>query len=114
MQTFQKIILIIASLNLLRGYFHHQKGHSSRYWFGLSSVIWGTLLIVGGLLPEVSSTVAQWVGVGRGVDLAIYLSVIGLWMLVLKVIQKQSRNAEELTALVRAIAIEGAKKPTSS
>jgi len=111
MITFQKIILVIAALNLLRGYLHHSKGRSSRYWFGMSSLIWGSLLIVGGLLPELSSRAAQWVGVGRGVDLALYLSVIALWMLVLKIIQKQSRNAEELTALVRAIAVEGAKRP---
>ena len=111
MQTFQKILLVISAYNLIAGWFSHRSGKSSRYWFLLSSGIWGAILVLGGIAPTASTTIANWVGVGRGVDFAFYLSTIAIWSLLLRLIQKQSTTSRELTLLIREIAIREANTP---
>jgi hypothetical protein len=111
LQTIQKILIAVSILNLFKTLQQYRRKSASRYWLGLSTFIWGSLLIVGGLTPEASTTIANWFGVGRGADFALYFSAIMLWFFVLKVIQKQQRTTEELTELVRSIAIKDAHLP---
>lgn len=57
------------------------------------------------LVPELSTGLAHYVGVGRGVDLFIYLSFVGVLFLLL-VVQAEIRQLQEkLTEVVRAVAI---------
>ena len=109
MTNFQKAIIVVCLYNLIRGHYHHSNGKSSSYWFGLNTLVWLILLVIGGFAPNWTNYAAKTFGIGRGVDLALYVSVILLWTFILKVIQKQARTSEELTELVRAVAIKNAR-----
>lgn len=62
------------------------------------------------LAPDWTMTVANAVGVGRGVDLFFYLAILGFAFAGLVLYSKLREIDENLTHLVRTIAIERAKK----
>jgi len=59
--------------------------------------------------PSHASTVADWVGVGRGVDLIIYVWVVISLLVLLNLHLKLRAQLELITALARQIAIANAK-----
>lgn len=65
-------------------------------------------IIVGGvtLSPQTTDTIAKLVGVGRGVDFIIYISIISLFYLVFRMFVKIEDVEREITKLVRKLAIE--------
>ena len=69
----------------------------SLVWIGGAAVIWR---------PEVASTLARFVGIGRGVDLIVYGSIIMLLILVFQLHVAHTRLENELTQLVRQQALE--------
>ena len=76
--------------------------------FIMWSAIWGGMILVG-LLPSTASFVASILGVGRGVDVAIYLSIILLFYLVFLLFSRIDKQREEITRLVRELAIKRKK-----
>jgi small membrane protein len=76
----------------------------------------GFLIFVAGFLvavayPNAVTQIANRLDVGRGTDLLIYLTIFALICFTLVVILKFARIEKELTELVRANAINNAKKP---
>lgn len=56
--------------------------------------------------PGLLSKVANLLGVGRGVDFALYLSIILLFYLIYKINIKMEKLNKDLTKLVRKIVIK--------
>ena len=56
-------------------------------------------------LPSTLSHLANLTGVGRGVDVIIYLSIIALFYMVYRSYVKMENMEREITKLVREIAI---------
>jgi len=76
-------------------------------------IFWLTFWISVGtvsVLPQTTDVVARFVGVGRGADLIVYLSVIGLFFLVFKMFAKVETVEQEMTRLVRVSAIKEAEE----
>ena len=67
-----------------------------------------TILI---LFPDVTSRMAVWVGVGRGVDLVIYLALLGLAFLHLINYSRMRHLRQQMTQMVREDAIRQAYFP---
>jgi small membrane protein len=62
------------------------------------------LLITGGVFvinPELTNKMARWVGVGRGADLLLYLSIVGFSFLFILFYSKIRRMEYTLTELTR-------------
>lgn len=72
----------------------------------LWTVVWCAAMVVI-LLPNTTSVVAQWVGVGRGADLVLYASVIALFLIVFKLYVSLDHIDHKLTELVRREALRG-------
>jgi len=75
----------------------------------LSFIFWFILWLVIALvfyLPETTSYLAQMVGVGRGVDLALYISIIIIFYLLFKVFVRLNKIDREITKIVREQAIK--------
>lgn len=75
--------------------------------------IWTVLWLLVGLVvivPKKTDVVAQWLGVGRGVDLLVYISIIVLFFLVFKIIVKLEKIDRDITKVVRRIALEDKDK----
>jgi hypothetical protein len=71
----------------------------------LGITIAGIVLIAA---PGLSTTIAHSVGVGRGVDLVIYLSLVGLAFSNLFLFSKLRSVEGQITSIVRELGIRGA------
>lgn len=64
-------------------------------------------------VPDLSSAIAQSVGVGRGADLVLYLGLLGLSFVCLLLYVRLRDMEASLSELVRSIALENARIPNS-
>jgi small membrane protein len=73
------------------------------------TVVWiGTAAII--TFPEATSFLAHGVGIGRGADLIIYASLLMSFYLILRLHLLLARLEQEITEIVRAIALEQLQK----
>jgi len=61
--------------------------------------------------PQQTDVVAQWVGVARGADLLVYLSIMALFFLVFKIIVRVEKLDKDITIIVRHAALNSQSKP---
>ncbi len=72
-------------------------------------IVW--LIVLSGLWwPGLLSLVAFKLGVGRGVDLAIYVALILQMFLIFRLFVKADRQQQEITIITRKIAIQDANQ----
>jgi len=67
-------------------------------------ILWSSVIILD-INPSILSFVASNIGVGRGVDVIIYLSIIVLFYLLYRTYAKLEKTDRDITKLVREIAI---------
>lgn len=72
--------------------------------------IWSAA-IIGILLPKTTTKIASIFGVGRGVDVIVYISLVLLFYLVFRIYVKIQDIHQEITSIIRRTAIENASKP---
>jgi small membrane protein len=77
--------------------------------FILWSIIWVTILIIT-IFPVTINFLSGIVGIGRGIDLAVYTSIILLFYLMFRLYVKADSQNRELTKVVRELAIKNVKK----
>lgn len=71
-------------------------------WLIVAVVFW---------LPGTTSYLALFFGIGRGVDLAIYIAVLIIFYLIFRLYLKLDKQQSELTKIVRHLALN--EKPKS-
>lgn len=102
---FVKLIIgVFALFALSRVWLRFRDG--SMGLLGLS--LWGGMWVALGVtvwVPAVTAFIAHIVGIGRGADLLIYISVIGLLYGVFRLYIKLEFIEHELTALTRKLAL---------
>lgn len=74
-------------------------------WLGL----WIAISIVV-LLPQTTVFFAKILGVGRGVDVAIYFSILSLFYLVFRIFIKLQKIEANITKIIREIALKNSSK----
>jgi hypothetical protein len=92
------------------------------YFSKLRSLLLDRLLVVAliGLAiamivkPGLTTRVANWVGVGRGVDLIFYLTLVGLSFVLLILYSEVRTLQSRLTELTRAVAIANSRNTHDS
>jgi len=109
MTIIQIFILLFALFAISRTLRQFRQGALSIVWLIFWIVFW---IAVGGvaLSPQTTDVVAKLVGVGRGADFIIYLSMIALFYLMFKLFGKIEDVEREITKLVRKLAIEEAEE----
>jgi hypothetical protein len=109
MFAFQIIVIIFCAYAALRAAQKVKaRGLGSRwgiFWLAFWLVV-GTVVA----LPWTTSLLATRLGVTRGVDLVIYVSVIALFYLVFRLTLKIEKLEANITRLVREVAIANGKK----
>ena len=82
---------------------------------GLLDRLMVLLFAVGGaamtIAPDFTTRVANLVGVGRGVDLFFYLSILGLAFMCLLLYSRIRQLESSITELTRALAVKRANDP---
>lgn len=100
-----KILLIILVLLLSLFMFKANLGAKQTAWRRLGILAFAIVAVVVVIFPEITTTIARFLGVGRGADLLLYgLVVVVLYNMLM---QAKQRNAAErrLTKLAREVAI---------
>lgn len=72
--------------------------------------LWGALWVgaaVVVLMPSVASAIAGILGVGRGVDAVLYVSIIILFTLVFRIFLRLDKLDRDITQLVRKVSLAG-------
>lgn len=92
--------LLLAAALLLRGPAHRQI--ALRRMFGLALAGVGVIAVI---WPDLTTQVANRVGVGRGTDLVLYLAVLGFAFVSIAVYQRISTLETQITALTRELAL---------
>lgn len=72
--------------------------------------IWVSVIILL-MFPEFTSYVANILGVGRGVDAVIYISIVVLFYLIYRLYAKVDNLERQITHIVREIAIRDRYEP---
>lgn len=84
-----------------------KQGALSRTAAILWTVLWALGIAVA-LRPEVASLLARFFGVGRGADLAIYLSIVFSYYLMFRLYLRIEKTERDMTVLVRKLAMKDA------
>lgn len=108
--TITQIILSIFLLfALTRVYLRFRGGDVSFIGFIFWTCLFGSAMVIV-LFPPFSSSVAKFMGIGRGVDAIVYTSIVLLFYLVFRLYIYLQDIRQEITELVQKLAIAGSKK----
>lgn len=80
----------------------------------MGTFMWGALwagaaIVV--LMPSVASLFARVLGVGRGADAVLYVSIIALFTLVFRIFLRLDKIDRDITLLVRKASLAGRDEP---
>lgn len=102
---YQIIGTIIGITAIIISLFRFKKGRMSVGMFTFWMLIWIIVILIS-IYPESTTFFANIIGIGRGLDLALILGLIGCYYLIFKVYSKIESLEEDLTKLVREIALQ--------
>lgn len=106
-------IKIIVSAFVLfaisRVWLRYRDGAIGVFGTGLWSLLW---LAIGGFVwwPSVTDFFAHTLGIGRGVDALVYISIVGLFYGMFRIYVKMESLEHELTSLVRQLSLQDREK----
>lgn len=102
--SIQIIIVAFALFAFLRAVKQFRKGSLTGRWLVFWSLFWVAVSTVV-LLPQTTDIVASFVGVGRGVDVVVYLSIVVLFYFVFRIFVRIEDLERDITRLVRTISL---------
>lgn len=102
----QVILVATLAAALVLTWRRSRQGALSRLGAFLWSALWIAAAVVV-LRPEVASFFANLVGVGRGVDAVLYVSIIALFYLVFRIFLRLDKLDRDITLLVRKVSLAG-------
>jgi len=106
---FQFSLIIFAIFAIIRTYKQYRLQRVSASWLTSWLLLWLAVILVA-ISPQSTDILAKYVGVERGADLLVYSAVVILYYGLYRMMVKQEKLQQELTSLVRKIAIMEEKK----
>ncbi len=98
-------IILFVVFALYRTYLRFAKKDITGRELLIWTVLW--LLVAGAtIIPKQTDVLAQAVGVERGADLLVYISIIVLFFAVFRIIVKLEKMDRDVTAVVRQVALD--------
>lgn len=108
----QIVLLIFVIFFLSRVYLRSREkvisAKTALFW----TLVW-LLALVGVLLPATTTKIADFFGVGRGVDVIVYLAISILFYLIFRIYVMIEDLRRDLTKIVREIATSNISKKTT-
>ena len=105
----QLVLILVILFAISRVYLRRRENvltpRSALFWV----IIWSSALI-GVILPQTTTKVAEFFGVGRGVDIIVYISLTLLFYLVFRIYVMIEDIRNEITFLIRKIALTDTPK----
>lgn len=100
-----QILLILFFLFAVGKVINRYRAHELSSRAAAVWVLFWVLSAVVVVQPNVTSYLALRLGIGRGVDLAVYVALAGLFFMVFRLMVKIEKQSREITKLVREIAL---------
>ena len=104
MHAIQIVLICFAAFALSRVLIRYRRGGMRMLHLGLWMLVWAGVAVVA-WLPDTTNLLANWLGVGRGVDTAMYLSILMSFYLLFRSFAKIEDLDRQLTRVVRANAL---------
>ncbi len=108
MHAIQIVLVCFAAFAMSRVFIRFRRGGTRLSNLGLWFLFW-VLVVIASLRPETTDLLARWMGVGRGVDTAMYLGFLVIFYLVFRAFAKLEDLDRQLTRVVRANALKDAE-----
>ena len=109
MSIIQILIIVFALFAITRTIRQFKRGALTRTWLLFWILFWfGTGLVA--VLPQTTDVIARFVGVGRGADVVIYVSLTALFYFIFRLYIKIEQVESEVTHLVRKLSLDEFKK----
>lgn len=109
MTIIQILVLLFVLFAWSRAFLRMREKNIGIGEFSFWSLIWIIVSIVT-LFPGLMSILSGLVGIGRGMDLAVYAGIVLLFYLMFRLYVRVDTQSKEVTKLVREIAIHNSKK----
>jgi len=109
LSAIQVLIVIFAVFAVSRVYIKVKARDIPKTWAIVWAFVWiGTAIVA--LLPQTTDLMAVRVGIGRGADLLVYISIMALFFIAFRLVVKAESTQQEITKLVRAVALKDLEK----
>jgi len=105
----QILVTVFIVFILFKLFLQKQKNKISLLSFLIWFLLWLAILLVF-WLPDTTSYLAAWLGIGRGADLVVYLSIVVIFYMIFKIFVRLNKIENEITRVVRADAIKNVKE----
>jgi len=105
MSLIQILILVFACFAITRTVLQFKQGALTIAWLLFWILFWISAGFVA-LLPQTADTLARIVGVGRGADVIVYLSLIAVFYLIFRLYVHIDSLENEITRLVRKLSLD--------
>ena len=105
----QILVTVFIVFILLKLFLQKQKNKISPSAFSIWLFLWLVVLVVF-WLPDSTSYLAGWLGIGRGADLVVYVSILLIFYMIFKIFIRLNKIEDEITRVVREDAIKNAKE----
>ena len=102
----QLAIVAFAALSIAGAVLRFRRGDIRRGPAALWVAVWAAVLVFVAS-PDLSQDVATVFGVGRGVDLIVYVAIVALLFMQYRTWARQERMDRAITAISREIALKG-------
>lgn len=109
MEIIQVIALIFALFALSRAVLRFKDNRLTKNEFIFWALVWFVVIIVS-LIPNVLGLFSNILGIQRGMDLIIAVSIIVLFYLIFRLYVQLEGVKREITAVVRKVALEDKSK----
>ncbi len=107
-----KILLVVAVLLVFVAVMRLPMSSRNTALGRIAVVLLTAAAIVAILWPSLTTHLANFIGVGRGVDLLVYASIIAFVISQISAARKRVILDQKITRLARAVALSQAIKPT--
>lgn len=97
------IVIVVVSLS-------QRVTHFGRAWKKIFLILMAIVMIVAVLFPDVTNVVASLMGIGRGADLLLYLTVLAFIVYALNNYLNQQDQRDMLFRLARKVALMDVNK----
>ncbi|MBI2596235.1 DUF2304 family protein [Candidatus Daviesbacteria bacterium] len=101
----QFIAIFFAIFALSRAYLRFKERKLSSFAFIFWIFVWitGTVAI---FFPDLTTKIAKFVGIGRGVDIVLYASIIIIFYLLFRIYIKIEDTQRQITQVARKVALQ--------
>jgi len=104
MTTIHIVITIFVLFAMSRTFLRLREGEINKAQFAFWFVVWSLVAVVG-YWPGVTQNLADFLGIDRGIDSVVYVSIVILFYLVYRAYVKLEHLEQDITKVIREEAI---------